>query len=208
MILVSTIFFTPVLVAAALYPTSPTSKTVFHPGLAHTSVISWIDDGHAPPTNQLGELKIELMLENTIITTLARDIPCTYREIQLHIPPDIGPDSSAYALVFTPSAPFGSIYSARFTISNDTSTSLAAMDDPIPTASSFFSPIISTEIQTYPLIHSTTLSAMKPTSTFIPGREKIGTTASGSHRVRVETSMQFRALYVLWPVFVGAALAS
>lgn len=108
------------------------------------------------------------------------------------------------ALVFVPSWPYTPVYSARFTISNHTSHSPPLRINPAVFPTSTFSPIISTETSG----ETSTLTSARSTSTFVPGREKIGTTASGSHRVRMESTARFRAMYVLWPVLVGAALAS
>ncbi|KAF8532418.1 hypothetical protein JB92DRAFT_993768 [Gautieria morchelliformis] len=197
------LLLSPALATAALYPTSPINTTVFHPSTTQTNLIRWIDDLTSPSLNQLGNVTIDLLLEDTIIGTLAASIPSTYREVKLFIPPGIGPDSSDYALLFAPSSPFKPVYSARFTISNHTSAMIHALTSASP--SSTFSAIISTETFGG---HPSTSSAAKSTSTVTPGREKIGTTASGGQRVRLESSAQFRALYVLWPVLVGAALAS
>lgn len=111
------------------------------------------------------------------------------------------------ALVFVPSLPYKPVYSSRFTISNYTSSSLPSHVLNTTIAShSTFSPIISTE--TFGGAHSSTSNTAKAISTFVPGKAKIGTAASGGHRVRIEGSTRFKALFVFWPVLVGAALAS
>lgn len=61
--LASILSISPALVAAALYITSPTNLTVFHPSTTHANVIRWIDDKNYPSLSQLGNIRIDLILD-------------------------------------------------------------------------------------------------------------------------------------------------
>jgi len=194
------------LVAAALYPTSPANSTIFRPGMAHTSMIRWMDDGAEPPADQLGSMRIELMLADEVVKVLGREVDASRREFRTHMPWGIGPDSSDYAVVFIPPIPFLPVYSARFTISNHTF--------PIPPGAGVLNPTAIGSLSarratsTVDEAYLGTSSSANPVSTFDPRAEKIGTTENGSHRMRIERSVRFKALYVLWPALVGVVLAS
>jgi len=205
--LASVMFFFPLTVLAALYVTSPANDTVFRPGKAHASIIEWIDNSAEPPANRLGKMRIELLLAKTVITTLGKDIPSSNRDFKTYMPWGIGPDSSNYAIVFIPPLPFLPIYSARFTISNHTGTHSSRPDTHNSTS---VVPLPHQANTTSEPVYVASSSAISPKSTaaFSPGKEKIGTTQNGSHRMRATGSVHFTALYVLWPAFVGMALAS
>jgi hypothetical protein len=58
------LLLSPALSLAALYPTSPINTTVFHPSTTQKNLIRWIDDLTSPSLNQLGNVTIDLLLED------------------------------------------------------------------------------------------------------------------------------------------------
>ncbi|KAJ7149132.1 hypothetical protein C8R46DRAFT_1127266 [Mycena filopes] len=201
------------IVLASLYPTCPTSKTVFTSG---RQTLTWKDKGHRPHVAELGPLKIDLCTTNgTPITTLASDVNPSSFTHSVVFPDNLS--CGQFVITFLSGSPRCKVYTSDFNFTGcdaitDTTVPYAPQgDDTNSTLTDlvFVLPATTVTTQITPTAKvgaATTISA-GPLSQGGTGLNQVHIPSSANRKGSKSRHAKYRMVFIAWPALIGISMA-
>ncbi|EJD41881.1 hypothetical protein AURDEDRAFT_169081 [Auricularia subglabra TFB-10046 SS5] len=209
---------------AALYPTKPAATTWYTLSAKERTLdLRWLDTPEEPRAAALGTVNVQLLSGDNVVAYLWPQVDASAGHATVKVPRDVALSSgSVYCICFVPtSSPasnhrsiFHAVYTADFTIVNMTMPPIApsALEAARQAFSSHTTVPSNANGTTMTVTPSKTASVTKTQSTDIAAgvtQDALGTAVNAARAARMGgvASLKSKALFVIWPVLIGIALA-
>ncbi|CDO77548.1 hypothetical protein BN946_scf184912.g47 [Trametes cinnabarina] len=210
---------------AGIYGTSPVANTVLSAGRIAT--VTWRDDQNEPSISEMGPVKLDLYVGESLVMTLADDLDPASGSADVWITPSLRHNGSDYHMRFICQDPPLTVYTADFGITD--MANMAPLDGLDIGAHNESAPTVTyvTPMLTLVLPDATVVSTLKPTPVTmrptptappytveeddephaLPAQTGAAVATLGKRPTLDMERIKFRLVFIFWPALVGISLA-